>query len=322
MTDAPRATAPRFTILVAAYQAESTIREALFSLTAQSYPNWEAIVVDDGSSDATALIACGCAREDNRIRVYRRSNAGPALARNVAAEAARAPWLLALDADDSLLPCALERQAAFMEAHPGFDIYSLGTLLQDPDGSRRPWSVSSAHSGIESFTLDQMIEENLLTVTTVVSAERFRQLGGFRDLYLEDYDLWLRAFAAGSRHLHNPDPLAVYRVSQTSKNANFERRMASADAVLTDLARSPGLDRRQRRNALRRARLHRALGVRRHLEERLDQGETHRILRDYLSTADAYPNRLKWLGGVLLVCLCPRLFARLAPRLQTGSSNV
>jgi len=311
-----------FSIIVPAFNAEGTLAEALDSVIGQSFEDWEAIVVDDGSGDGTARIAQDYASQDDRIRFYRQSNAGAASARNAAARHAIAPWLLPLDADDLLLPEALERQAAFIESHPRFDMYSLGTLLQDLDGSRRVWSVSAAHACIESYTLDMLIEENLLTVTTVISTRFFRRLGGFRELYLEDYDLWLRALAAGGRHLHNPEPLAVYRVSQTSKNADFGRRMESADIIFTSLAQDPGLDDAQRQHALRRARLHRALGLRRRLEERLDSGETRGARRDYLKTASAYPNRVKWLGGVLVMGASPRLFARLAPRLESESTNV
>ena len=83
-----------------AYDAETTLSEALESLLAQTYSAWEAIVVDDGSTDRTAEIAAMFAARDERLRVVRQPNAGESAARNAGAAIAKSDWLVFLDADD------------------------------------------------------------------------------------------------------------------------------------------------------------------------------------------------------------------------------
>ena len=313
---------PRFTILVAAYNAERTLGETLDSLLAQTLPEWQAVVVDDGSTDGTYRLAGRFAASDPRIRVFRQANSGTAAARNTAAKHADAPWLLALDADDMLLPESLEHQVAFMDEHPGFDVYSWGMILQAPDGSRAIWRVSAEHPNVESFTLDTLIVENVLPTSSVVSADLFAKAGGFREIFLEDYDFWLRSFAAAATHLHNPEPLELYRVSVSSKNVDFTRRTDDTARIFADLAEDLSATAEQRRRAGRVARMHRALGVRFRLETALDHRDYSRVRPMLLAARHAYPNVVKWLGGVLIMLASPRLFSRVAPRLDIGLANI
>ena len=311
-----------FSVLVAAFNAEQTIGETLDSLTAQTHPGWEAIVVDDGSADATLAVAKAYAARDPRIIALTKTNGGTASARNLAASRAAGPWLLALDADDMLESDALERQAGFMSDNPGFDIYSWGLVLQGPDGTRGIWPVSARHPDVASYTLEQLIEANIIPAGSVVGSGTFHRLGGYRDVFLEDYDFWLRALAQGARHIHNPQPLSIYRVSASSKNADPDRRMRSAEEVLIDLAAQPGITRRQRRLARRAAAFQRGMRARLRLEARMDAGDFHGALGDYIAARPAYAGLHKWLAGLALVAICPRLFARIAPRSDVDGANI
>jgi len=313
---------PTFSVLVAAYNAESTLGEALDSLIAQTLREWQAVVVDDGSSDATFTIARDYAARDARITALTQPNGGTASARNLAAASASAPWLLALDADDMLLPEALERQAAFMSENPGFDIYSWALLLQAPDGSRALWPVNRRHSRVESYTLEQLVGANIIPAGSVTAAELFGSLGGYRSVFLEDYDLWLRALASGAHHLHNPEPLAVYRVSLSSKNVDLVQRTNGAERILSDLADSSSISSAQRALAREAARRHRAIGVRQRLESQLDAGDCSKIRVRYLKARRAYPNALRWLAGAALIVVSPRLFAKIAPRARIDVANI
>src|SRR5262249_45375601 len=97
-------TRPRISIIIAAYHAADTIGATLASIVAETDPRWEAIVVDDGSTDETAAIAATWANGDPRIRIVRRANGGPSLARNTGLHWSRAEWVLFVDADDWLGP--------------------------------------------------------------------------------------------------------------------------------------------------------------------------------------------------------------------------
>src|SRR5690242_10600305 len=103
-------------IVIPAYNAAKTLAEAVASLQAQTFEAWEAIVVDDGSTDDTLSIANRLAVAEQRLRVISQSNHGVSAARNAGIDSARAEWLLFLDADDWLLPMCLERMLGCVAA--------------------------------------------------------------------------------------------------------------------------------------------------------------------------------------------------------------
>jgi glycosyltransferase involved in cell wall biosynthesis len=99
------------TVVIPAFNRADTIGAALESVQAQTYPHWEAIVVDDGSTDTTAQVAERMARQDPRIRLLRQDrNRGAQAARNAAIRAARGKWICFLDSDDRFLPDSIERR--------------------------------------------------------------------------------------------------------------------------------------------------------------------------------------------------------------------
>ena len=103
---------PRVSFVVPAFNAAGAIAGALESLVAQTCGDWEAVVVDDGSSDGTYEVAEGFAADDARFRVMKQANAGVSCARNAAIRAARGEYLAFLDADDSVEPDFVEKMSA------------------------------------------------------------------------------------------------------------------------------------------------------------------------------------------------------------------
>jgi glycosyltransferase involved in cell wall biosynthesis len=118
-------------IIVPAFNVEKTLAETLHSLLAQTYPSFEIIIVDDGSSDHTARIAHDFAR-DRRIRVLRQENRGLAGARNTGIAAARGDVIGFCDADDLWLPEKLATHVKHLNSHPNIGIsYSGSALIND-----------------------------------------------------------------------------------------------------------------------------------------------------------------------------------------------
>ena len=101
-------------ILTPCYNGERFIPETIESVLRQTYPHWDMIVVDDGSTDRTAEIAAGYAARDSRVRLVRQPNGGTASARNSAMKRASGRYIALLDADDVWDANFLERQLAFM----------------------------------------------------------------------------------------------------------------------------------------------------------------------------------------------------------------
>ncbi len=129
----------KFSIIVPCYNLTPWIRQCLDSVLAQSYADWECIVVDDGSSDGSGAILDEYSRRDDRIRVIHQKNAGEGGARNAGLEAAKGEWVFFLDGDDVMLQGALERLAQV--AADGIDLIRFGYASFD-DGEKPELPIS------------------------------------------------------------------------------------------------------------------------------------------------------------------------------------
>lgn len=117
-------TAPRFSIVVPACNAENTLAETLDAVKAQSFADWECVVVNDGSTDGTKNLAESCGTMDARIRVTTQANQGMAGAYNTGVRAARGRYIVICSADDLLLPDHLSVMDGAIQSNPGYGIYS------------------------------------------------------------------------------------------------------------------------------------------------------------------------------------------------------
>ena len=209
---------PAVSVLVPAYQAERYLEEALRSALAQTVSGIEVIVIDDGSTDATAAIAERLAASDNRVRLIRQPNRGHPAARNRGLAEARGRWAALLDHDDIWLPTRLERQLAFLERNR--DVAVLGTYGWHigPDG-RRTGVFDVGPRSREQFA--QLRDEGatiyLLGSSTLMDVAVVRGVGGFREDYraAEDVELWTRV-ADNHVVLVLPERLVEYRMHGSS----------------------------------------------------------------------------------------------------------
>src|SRR6266545_4787722 len=115
-------TTPRVTVIIAAYNYAPFIGEALDSVLAQTFADWECVVVDDGSTDATPEIVKQWVARDSRFRYVRQENRGPNTARNVGLSQSSGEYVQFLDADDRLAPSKLAAHARYLDEHPDVDI--------------------------------------------------------------------------------------------------------------------------------------------------------------------------------------------------------
>jgi glycosyltransferase involved in cell wall biosynthesis len=234
-------------IIVPAFDAEADIRQALSSVLAQTYQEIEAIVVDDGSSDATSAIAEEFVRRDARFQLVRQANAGVGAARNAAIRAARGKYIAPLDADDLWFPEKLEKQVACMEQW-GDDtglVYCWSTLT-DKDGELVDDASSSTFEGRLRHVLV------LLNVLGNASVPLFRAAALEKvGLYLtraeqggaqgcEDWDLALRVAELFNVRVV-PEYLVAYRQNGSSMSVNTGS-MAASYAVTMHRARQRNSD--------------------------------------------------------------------------------
>lgn len=310
--------APTFSVLLPAYNGESTLADALDSLIAQSRSDWEAIVVDDGSLDSTAEIAARYSARDPRVISVSKPNGGTSSARNAAAELASAPFLALLDQDDQFLPDYFEKMGDFIDCHPEFDIFSCNAYYVYADGRRElrhPLDV-----GARSFGLDDLVKGCCIHPQAVFRRSVFDAVHGFDEdprCWTEDYDFWLRAMVAGARHIYNPEVLALYRWSPDQKSSSQAGCTASDTYILEKLVRSGALRGEVRTVAKRRLKSRAratetaALSARRELEGRLATGEIASARSLYVRSRKSWANPWKYALGMPIVMLSPRIFARL-----------
>lgn len=117
---------PFFSIVIPIYNVAPYLGECLDSLLAQTCPDWEALCVDDGSTDGSGAILDAYAEKDSRIRVFHQANGGVSSARNHALEKVQGEWLGFLDSDDTYHPKLLELVKAEVDASGGLDVVSFG----------------------------------------------------------------------------------------------------------------------------------------------------------------------------------------------------
>lgn len=218
---------PYVSVIVPAYEAATTIEDALESALAQSLSDLECIVVDDGSSDATSAVVRSVAGRDPRVRFFRQANGGPAAARNLALRHAQGAWVAFLDADDYWLPGKLECQLA---AAAGADVVYSDAYLAVNDvrvgtySSR--WPPARQGEAMFEYLLTHPNPVALLTV--LVRRQALIDVGGFSIEWrcAEDLDLWLRLAQTGRRFQYVDVPTCEYRLRPRSLSANRPRHLS------------------------------------------------------------------------------------------------
>jgi GT2 family glycosyltransferase len=208
MTDAPR-----FSVVIPAYNAGKTLARALDSVLTQTWPAHEIIVVDDGSSDNSREVV---AAYGGRVIYLQQENAGPSAARNRGVEAASGEWIAFLDADDWYYPARLESHASMIAADPGLSFLVAGFDYRDVEGKLIHASIAQTPLGrrlleqagesgravIEGEDIGEFISQQF-SDTRCLSLPRktFLALGGFPlDLRIcEDVVFLIRLCAASRR---------------------------------------------------------------------------------------------------------------------------
>ena len=234
-------------IIMPAFNVEATMAATLNALLAQTYPAFEIIIVDDGSSDDTARIAAEFAR-DRRVRVIRQGNRGLAGARNSGIAAARGDIIGFCDADDIWLPHKLARHVAHLMANPHVGVSYAGSALMNDDGvligqAQRPRLENICASTI--FKRNPIGNGSAAVMRRAVLEEiSYRpQSEPARDWYFdetfrqsEDIECWLRIALTTSWAFEGiPGLLTHYRITAGGLSAATERQLAAWERMVTKL---------------------------------------------------------------------------------------
>lgn len=203
---------PAVSVLMPVYNAERYLAPAVDSILAQTFTDFEFLIVDDGSTDGSLAILQNYAQRDPRIRLVSRPNTGYVVALNEMLDMARGEFLARMDADDIALPERFARQVEFLNDQPEVVAVGSQALAIDPEGNPLClWSVPTDHDTIVARHLQgesQIHHPTLMTRRNAAIA-----VNGYRPeyLYVEDYDLYLRLEETGGRLANLPDTLLMFR---------------------------------------------------------------------------------------------------------------
>ncbi len=184
---------PLVSVLLPVFNGERYLRTALDSVLAQTFHNFELLVLDDGSTDRTLEIVRSYARLDPRLRVLTRENRGLVATLNEMLSLARGEFVARMDADDICLPDRFERQVAWLRAHPGVVCVGGDHELIDERG-RRLTTVRTLPHDAEIQQQALRGHGSICHPSAMIRTEALRRIGGYRPEFYpaEDLDLWLR----------------------------------------------------------------------------------------------------------------------------------
>ena len=202
---------PKISIVMAAYNEESNIARALDSIVSQTFSDWELIVIDDGSTDATADIVRRYAENDSRIDLYSNDiNMALSASLNKGIGLARGELIARADADDVNLPERLSKQYSYMQEHNEIDVLGTGAYLLDESGQKvNSFSMPLTHAELKTSPF----LKTLFFHPSVMIRRRFFDKAGLYDPRYpnaEDKEIWLRGLSAGCRYANLPEPLIEY----------------------------------------------------------------------------------------------------------------
>ncbi|MFQ5873530.1 MAG: glycosyltransferase [Dehalococcoidia bacterium] len=205
-----QAISPRVSVLMAVHNGETYLRRAVDSILAQTFADFEFIIVNDGSTDSTAAVLEEYQEQDHRIRVYGQKNRGLLTSLQQGCDLARGEYVARMDADDIAFPERLERQVCFLEQNPGVALVGGAVVVVDETGG--PFHTTRYP------VQDRQIKEAIYRYNPfahpaiIVRKQALLAVGGYRKPFVraQDYDLWLR-LSERFELANLPEPVLYYR---------------------------------------------------------------------------------------------------------------
>ncbi|MRH88269.1 glycosyltransferase [Nocardia sp. SYP-A9097] len=235
------ASEPAFSFLTTAYKTEDYLRDTIDSVLAQTLPDWELIVVDNGMSDEIAAIVDSYA-QDRRIRLVRQENKGYDGGVMAAAEVATGRFFVVLDSDDQVMPTFCEAIGQALDADPHIDAIGCDAFRFDdsgadlPTGYYRSTNVKQKPDPAEPLTLTDLLGGLVPYYTAAIRRTVWEAVGGYdrggQELH-ESVAIWIRMVGSYDIRIL-PQRLARFRLRSDS----MTRDPAKAEAFMAELERS------------------------------------------------------------------------------------
>lgn len=231
-----RPPAPRVAVIVPAYGVAHLVGEALASVQAQTFADWECVVIDDGAPDDVAG-AVAPFLSDRRIRFLKTDNGGVSVARNRAIASCSAPLLTLLDGDDLLRPEYLATMVPVMEADPGITIATCNARIFGAVASERFCFDGPQPAGTLRNAFDRSFG---IYIGSTFRRTDWERANGFDPAFgvCEDFEMWIRLLMLGGRAHYVDQVLGEYRVRAGSASADAARMLLGNLKVYEKAART------------------------------------------------------------------------------------
>lgn len=230
-----QSSAPSVSVIMSAYNAENDIAAAIESILAQTYTDFEFIVIDDGSKDKTAEIVERYAAQDERIRFCPQENTGLTIALNKGVNLARGQYIARQDCDDLSYPQRFEQEVKYLEGHP--DVVLVGSNANDlyPDGFTSEWG----HYEDEELQKIVFLKTPFPHSTIMMRADVCHRLDGYdeRRKTSQDMEMWMRLAKVGKIGMIK-EPLIQRFVGEDTISAKRRWRQ-TYDALCSRLKHNP-----------------------------------------------------------------------------------
>lgn len=202
---------PRVTVFIPAFNAERYIGDAIESVLAQTYPDFELLIIDDGSTDASAAVICSFETDPRLRAVSHIQNLGQPRTRNHGLEIANGEYIAFLDADDRCIPERIARQVAYLDTHADIDGVGSWMAWMDENGHAIDQPYDELPLAPERIACHMLVECPIAHPTMMLRASA---LSGYRYnesfAGAEDYELWARMIVK-HRFANVSDALVCYR---------------------------------------------------------------------------------------------------------------
>lgn len=204
-------------IIMAAYNAEKTIEQAINSVLSQTYTNFELLVVNDCSKDRTVELVKDIVAKDSRVRLISNvKNSGVSYTRKHGLEEAKGDWIAILDSDDAWEPEKLEKQIE-LQRRTNADLLFTGSAFMDSEGHPIDWYLHAP----KEVTYRQLLKQNVLSNSSaLVRKELYAKHYAIGDGMHEDFAIWLSILKKGTKAYGVDEPLLIYRIAKSSKSGN------------------------------------------------------------------------------------------------------
>ncbi len=236
-------------IITPTYNREAFLPAAIESVLAQSYKEFELIIVDDGSTDNSRELINTYAEKDSRVKYLYQENQRQSVARNYALSVAKGDFICFLDSDNYWPSDKLEKSIKAFEVYPDADIVYGDCITIDEQGNELHRHNMRRYSGRIAALL---LKDNFISMNTTMTRRKcFNEMGGMsgKRRVADDYDLWLK-FSARYRFQYIPEFLAYYRVMENQISSNKKLRFETNEKIILDfLAEYPDAVSKQERDA-------------------------------------------------------------------------